>query len=155
MANVIGIQPGDPAPEFALTDETGNRIQLKDYLGKWVVLYFYPKDDTPGCTVEACSFRDNYEVFKDAGAEVIGVSADDTASHEKFAHKYQLPFKLVSDTDGDVRRQYGVKKTMGILPGRVTYIINKEGIVEHVFSSQFAAKKHVDEALKIIQQNNS
>ncbi len=154
MANLGNIQPGDMAPEFSLTDETGNQINLKDYRGKWIVLYFYPKDDTPGCTVEACSFRDNYEVFKDAGAEVIGVSSDNTASHEKFASKYKLPFKLVSDPDSDVRRQYGVKKTMGLLPGRVTYIINKDGIVEHVFSSQFAAKKHVDEALKIIQQKN-
>jgi thioredoxin-dependent peroxiredoxin len=154
MANSVGIQVGDPAPEFSLSDAEGNQIHLNDYRGKWVVLYFYPKDDTPGCTAEACSFRDSYEVFKEAGAEVIGVSSDSAASHEKFASKYQLPFKLVSDSKGQVRREYGVKSTLGILPGRVTYIINKEGTVEHVFSSQLRAKQHVEEALKVIRQSH-
>src|SRR6266850_1604776 len=123
-------------------------IRLADFRGKKaVVLYFYPKDDTPGCTAEACSFRDSYEDFQDAGAEVIGVSSDSGASHAKFAKRHELPFTLLSDAKGEVRKKYGVPATMGLLPGRVTFVIDRKGIVRHVFNSQLQATRHVQEAL--------
>jgi peroxiredoxin Q/BCP len=148
-----GIKVGDAAPEFDLTDAAGKRVRLADFRGKRnVVLYFYPKDDTPGCTKEACSFRDNYQDFTDAGAEVIGVSSDDGASHQKFTEKFKLPFTLVSDTGGAVRKRYGVPATLGLLPGRVTFVIDRDGIVRHVFNSQLQATKHVDEALAVIKR---
>ena len=141
------LKVGDPAPDFTLPDRNGRQIRLSDYRGKKpVVLYFYPKDDTPGCTKEACTFRDQYEDFKDAGAEVIGVSSDSGESHARFADKYRLPFVLLSDRDGSVRRQYGVKATLGILPGRVTFVIDEDGVVRHVFNSQLQATQHVAEA---------
>ncbi|HLY39494.1 MAG TPA: peroxiredoxin [Candidatus Binatia bacterium] len=146
-----GIAVGDRAPDFALPDRTGKTVRLSDFRGKPVVLYFYPKDDTPGCTKESCTFRDQYQDFQDAGAEVIGVSSDSSASHEKFATKYRLPFVLVSDTGGAVRKQYGVPATLGLLPGRVTYVIDRDGTVRHVFNSQFQAAQHVDEALKALR----
>ena len=148
-----GIKVGDAAPEFDLTDAAGKRVRLSDFRGKRnVVLYFYPKDDTPGCTKEACSFRDSYQSFTDAGAEVIGVSSDDGASHQKFAEKFHLPFTLASDTGGSVRKRYGVPATLGLLPGRVTFVIDRDGIVRHVFNSQLQATKHVDEALTVIKK---
>jgi peroxiredoxin Q/BCP len=145
---------GDAAPEFELPDASGKRVRLSEFRGKKsVVLYFYPKDDTPGCTKEACSFRDQYEAFKDAGAEVIGVSSDSEASHQKFATKYKLPFTLVADTGGGVRKRYGVPATLpGILPGRVTFVIDRDGVVRHVFNSQLQATKHVDEALGVLKR---
>jgi peroxiredoxin Q/BCP len=147
-----GIEAGQPAPDFELPDAEGKRIRLADFRGKKaVVLYFYPKDDTPGCTAEACSFRDSYEEFQDAGAEVIGVSSDGGAAHEKFATKYKLPFMLLSDRGGVVRKQYGVPATLGLLPGRVTFIIDKQGVVQRTFNSQFQATKHVSEAIEALR----
>lgn len=146
------VKVGDAAPNFTLPSQTGNMISLRDFIGKKnIVLYFYPKDNTPGCTTEACSFRDSYQVFKDAGAEVIGVSSDSAQSHQQFAAKNRLPFVLLSDEDGAVRKLYGVPATLGLLPGRVTYIIDKQGIVRHVFSAQFTPEKHIEEALKTLQ----
>lgn len=145
------LQVGDEAPDFDLVSHSGEKIRLSDFRDrKVVVLYFYPKDNSPGCTAEACAFRDSYEVFKDAGAEVIGVSPDSIESHRKFAGKYELPFDLLSDTDGRLRGLYGVQKSLG-MPGRVTFIIDKKGIVQHIFSSQMKAKRHVEEALKILR----
>lgn len=142
------VQVGDQAPDFTLSTQDGSTVSLKDYRGQQaVVLYFYPKDNTPGCTAEACAFRDSYEVFKQAGAEVLGVSSDSVDAHQKFAAKYRLPFILLSDKDGAVRKLYGAVSVFGLLPGRITYVIDKEGIVRHVFSSQLAAEKHIDEAL--------
>ena len=147
------VQIGDTAPDFTLPSQSGEPVSLKDFIGKKsVVLYFYPKDDTPGCTAEACAFRDSYEVFRDAGAEVIGVSDDSSASHEKFATKYRLPFTLLSDTGKQLRKLYGVPSTLGLLPGRVTYIIDKNGIVRHIFNSQFNFKGHIEEALKTLRE---
>ena len=147
------VDVGQSAPDFELTDAQGKRVRLADFRGKRaVVLYFYPKDDTPGCTKEACSFRDSYESFKEAGAEVIGVSSDSEASHGKFASKYKLPFTLLADKSGAVRKQYGVPATLGLLPGRVTFVIDREGIVRHVFNSQLQATRHVDEALSVLQR---
>ena len=117
-----------------------------------VVLYFYPKDDTPGCTVEACGFRDAYEDFKDAGAEVVGISSDSADAHKAFASKHSLPFTLVADAGGKVRKAYGVKATLGLLPGRVTYVIDPKGVVRHVFDSQLNPTKHVREALEVIKR---
>ena len=147
------IQVGDPAPDFTLpTQKTGEAFRLHDMLGKsTIVLYFYPKDNTKGCTDEACSFRDNYEVFKKAGAEVIGVSSDSEESHQDFATKNKLPFVLVSDKKGALRKQYGVPSTLGVLPGRVTYVIDKQGVVRHIFNDMFNAQKHITEALQVVQ----
>jgi thioredoxin-dependent peroxiredoxin len=146
------VQMGGPAPGFILPAHTGQLVNLASFLGKKnIVLYFYPKDNTPGCTAEACAFRDSYEVFQDAGAEVIGISSDSEESHNKFAKQHHLPFILLSDKGGQVRKRYGVSSTFGLLPGRVTYIIDKQGVVRHIFSSQFAPLKHVAEALKVLQ----
>lgn len=111
------------------------------------MVYFYPKDETAGCTAEACRFRDDFGKFSDAGAVVIGISDDSTESHERFASRHRLPFQLLSDTGGAVRKLYGVKKTLGVIPGRVTFVIDREGVVRHVFSSQMDAERHVAEAL--------
>src|SRR6266487_229666 len=145
------VQVGDSAPDFTLLTQTGAPVSLGDFLGKkHIVLYFYPKDNTSLCTEEACAFRDTYKVFKDAGAEVIGVSSDSVESHRQFAKEHQLPFSLMSDADGMVRKRYGVPTAFG-LPGRVTYIIDRQGTVRHIFFSQFTSKRHVDEALETLQ----
>ncbi|MGD0478448.1 MAG: peroxiredoxin [Nitrososphaerales archaeon] len=145
------LKVGDAAPDFALPSQTGEIVNLKDLVGKKeIVLYFYPKDYTSGCTAEACAFRDSYEVFKERGAEVVGVSSDSIDSHKGFASKNNLPFILLSDEDGKVRKLYGASSTFGLLPGRVTYIIDRKGIVRHIFSSQLDPKKHIDEALETL-----
>ena len=148
-----GIRVGDQAPDFTLPDRTGKMVRLSEFRGhKPVVLYFYPKDDTPGCTKESCAFRDSYEAFQEAGAEVIGVSSDSTESHGRFAEKYRLPFTLLSDRGGQVRRSYAVPATLGLLPGRVTYVIDREGKVRHVFNSQFQPTQHTAEALEALHR---
>jgi thioredoxin-dependent peroxiredoxin len=116
-----------------------------------VVLYFYPKDETPGCTKEACAFRDSYEVFAEAGAEVIGVSSDSVDKHAAFAGHHELPFTLLSDEGGQVRKSYGVPSTLGILPGRVTYVIDRTGTVRHVFNSMTNIGRHVNDALDVVK----
>jgi len=128
-------------------------VDLRDYIGrKPVVLYFYPKDNTTVCTKEACAFRDNLDEFaKIDNAEVIGISSDSVDSHNRFSAEHNLPFKLLSDEEGKVRELYGVPKTLGLLPGRVTYVIDREGTVRHVFSSQLDYKKHVQEALRSLK----
>ncbi|EYF03524.1 peroxiredoxin [Chondromyces apiculatus] len=144
---------GDRAPEFSLQSQKQETVKLSDFLGKkTLVVFFYPKDDTPGCTAESCSFRDSHDDFTEAGAEVIGISGDSAESHGQFAKKYGLPMTLLSDPGGQTAKSYGVKSTLGILPGRVTFVIDKEGIVRHVFSSQLQATKHVSEALAIVKQ---
>jgi peroxiredoxin Q/BCP len=154
MAN-SPVKIGDRAPDFSLQNQRGETVKLSDFQGqKCVVLYFYPKDDTPGCTAESCAFRDSYEVFTDAGAEVIGISGDSVDSHLRFASKYNLPFTLLSDKDNQVRKLFGVPATLFILPGRVTYVIDKEGIVRHIFDSQLDFKAHIDEALKTLKTLN-
>ncbi len=145
------VQVGDLAPDFTLPDQSGTPVDLRDFLGKTaIVLYFYPKDNTGICTEEACAFRDNYQVFKDARAEVIGVSSDAVESHQQFAKKHQLPFILLSDMGSVIRKRYGVPTAFG-LPGRVTYVIDREGFVRHIFFSQHTSQRHVDEALKALQ----
>ena len=148
------LRVGDQAPDFTLpTQKTGESFHLHNILGKSaIVLFFYPKDNTAGCTAEACSFRDSYEVFKQAGAEVIGVSSDSEESHRDFAAKNHLPFLLLSDKNGELRKLYGVPSTLGILPGRVTYVIDKDGIVRQIFSDMINTAKHINEALKVVQE---
>jgi len=149
------LQVGDIAPDFALPRENGDMVCLSDFRGRSeVVLYFYPKDNSPVCSAEACSFRDSYEVFREAGALVIGISADSSQSHQRFAARLRLPFALVSDTDGMVRRRYGVSKTLGIVPGRATYLIDRQGVIRHIFSAQFQPAKHVSEALAVLKKLN-
>jgi peroxiredoxin Q/BCP len=147
------MQVGDKAPDFELAASGGKTVRLSDFNDKkTVVLYFYPKDETPGCTAEACKFRDDYEDFTAAGAEVIGVSDDSVASHESFAAKHRLPFLLVSDVGGKVRQQWGVKATFGIIKGRVTFVIDRDGIVRHRFDSQIRVGRHVDDALELVKK---
>ncbi|MGJ5673379.1 MAG: peroxiredoxin [Nostochopsis sp.] len=146
------VKVGDTAPDFTLPSQSGSLVSINNYRDqKCVVLYFYPKDDTPGCTAESCAFRDQYEVFKNAGAEVIGISGDSPESHQRFANKHQLPFTLLSDTNNEIRKLYGVPATLGLLPGRVTYVIDQNGVVRQIFNSQLNIKGHVEEALKTLQ----
>ncbi|WP_299411083.1 peroxiredoxin [Acaryochloris sp. IP29b_bin.148] len=148
----MAINVGDPVPDVSLKTQAGETVNLQSLLGqKILVLYFYPKDDTPGCTKEACGFRDSYTVFQDAGAEVIGISSDSPTSHQQFVNKYQLPFILLSDERNQARKAFGVPSTLGLLPGRVTYVIDTNGIVRHLFNSQLNFQGHIDESLKIVQ----
>jgi peroxiredoxin Q/BCP len=151
--NVASIDVGDRAPDFTLPSQTRAQVSLSEFRGKQaVVLFFYPKDGTAICTKEACSFRDAYEDFVQAGAVVMGVSSDAVESHEGFARRQRLPFVLLSDTDGALRKAFGVPRSLGLLPGRITYVIDKDGVVRHVFSSQFSAERHVLEALAVVRQ---
>ena len=147
-----GVKAGERAPEFTLPDADGKPVRLADFRGRPLVLYFYPQDETPGCTKEACSFRDQFEDFRDAGAAVVGVSSDSSESHRKFAARHRLPFTLLADTDGRVREQYRIPKTLGLLPGRVTFVIDADGVVRHQFNSQLAATRHVAEALRVVRE---
>ena len=146
------LKVGDRAPDFTLSAASGAQVSLSDLLGKrTVVLFFYPKDDTPGCTAEACSFRDSYDSFVEAGAEVVGISSDSLASHDSFAQKHRLPMTLLSDADGRVRALYDVRPTLGLFPGRATFVIDKDGVIRHVFVSQLRARTHVERALAMVK----
>ena len=150
---MAGIKVGDRAPDFTLPSQSGEPVRLSDRLGeRVVVLYFYPKDDTPGCTAEACAFRDSHEVFAEAGAEVIGVSSDSAGRHAAFADRHNLPFTLLSDQGGRVRKSYGVPALLGLIPGRVTYVIDREGEVRHVFNSMTNIGQHVGDALEAVRR---
>ncbi len=145
---------GDKAPDFTLPLSTGGDFHLADALGKNnIVIFFYPKDQSPICTAEACSFRDAYDQFKQQGAEVVGISSDAAESHKLFAAKHHLPFIMVSDEKQKVRSLYHVPKTGGMVPGRVTYVIDKEGTIKLIFNSQLNASKHVEEALRVLKQS--
>ena len=151
MAQGIGV--GDKAPDFTLPSQSGEQVRLQDRLGQGVVvLYFYPKDETSGCTREACAFRDSHEVFTDAGAEVIGVSSDSVDKHAAFAAHHKLPFTLLSDKGGKVRKAYEVPSTLGFIPGRVTYVIDRDGTVRHVFNSMTNIDRHVKDALEVVRR---
>lgn len=147
------LQVGDRAPEFQLKNQDNKLIHLSDFKGKkHIVLYFYPKDETPGCTIEACSFRDNYEIFLENDAEVIGISNDSVKSHKGFQLKRNLPFLLLSDPKGAVRKLYKVSKTfMGLILGRETFLIDKEGIIQYHFSSQLQIHKHINNTLRVLK----
>ncbi len=145
---------GSSIPAFTLPDQNGNLFDINSVLGKKnLVIYFYPKDDSPGCTAQACSFQDQFEVFKEADAVIIGISGQSVKSHKEFALKHRLSFTLLSDEGNKVRKQFGVPTNLlGLLPGRVTYIADKTGKVIYVFNSQIQATKHVDEALRILKE---
>jgi len=145
---------GSHVPQFTLADQNGNLFSIDSVIGKKnLVIYFYPADDTPGCTKEACYFRDEIEVFNQADAMIIGISGQSVESHKKFAEKYHLTFTLLSDEGDKVRKLFGVPENFfGMLPGRVTYIVDKTGTVVYIFNSQTQAKKHVDEALRILKE---
>ncbi|MBI3863921.1 MAG: peroxiredoxin [Planctomycetia bacterium] len=146
------IQVGDPAPEFTVTASDGQRVSLADFRGKQaVVVFFYPRDNTSVCTAEACAFRDAYEDFVEAGAAVIGVSSSSDQSHRAFSASHRLPYLLVSDADGALRKLFGVPDAFFVIPRRVTFVIDRDGIVRHVFSALFQGKEHVDEALKTVR----
>ena len=145
---IAQLKVGEKAPVFTLTDKNGEVFNLADLLGKKnLVIYFYPKDETPGCTAEACSFRDSYEEFLKYGCEVIGISNDSPESHISFSENHNLPFILLTDEDHKVQELYTVPKTAGFIPGRVTFLVDKNGIIQMVFNSQSKATQHVTEAL--------
>jgi peroxiredoxin Q/BCP len=143
----------DAAPHATFLRADGSSVSLQELIGQHtVVLYFYPKDDTAGCTAEACSFRDAYEDFKAAGADVIGVSADDGASHEAFKSRHRLPFTLLTDPGGAAAKAFGVKRTFGLIAGRVTFVIDRAGVIQHRFDSLVRVRKHVEEALEVVKR---
>jgi peroxiredoxin Q/BCP len=146
------IEVGQPAPRFEAVAANGEKVRLADYLGqRSVVLFFYPMDGTPTCTREACAFRDSYEDFVEAGAVVIGVSGDSDARHQRFAESNRLPFVLVSDRDGMLRNAFGVSNTLGLIPKRVTFVIDSEGVVRMAFSAVWIADEHVERALEVVR----
>ncbi len=146
---------GDLAPDFTLACSSGGTVTLSDLTRsqhRTVVVFFYPKDETAGCTAEACSFRDVFAEFATAGAEVVGISSDSTESHRRFAEKHNLPMKLLADPDAAVRRAYGVRSTLGIIPGRETFVVDRDGVVRHKFASQLRVGRHVQQALAVVQE---
>ncbi|WP_260607565.1 peroxiredoxin [Chitinophaga polysaccharea] len=146
------LKTGDKIPSFSLQDQTGKTFDINTVLGKQpLVIYFYPKDETSVCTKEACSFRDSYQDFQKYGAKVIGISADNVASHRSFATHHNLPFTLLSDPKNEVRKLFGVPKTF-MIPGRVTYIVDKNGVIVHEFNSLRDGEKHVTESLAALQR---
>ena len=153
-SNLDKIKIGSSIPSFTLSDQNGDIFDINSVIGKKnLVIYFYPKDDSPGCTAQACSFRDQFEVFGEADAAIIGISGQSVASHKEFAEKHRLSFTLLSDEGDKLRKQFGVPTNLlGILPGRVTYIADKSGKVIYIFNSQMQATRHVDEALRILKE---
>ncbi len=149
MANPL--KEGDKIPFFSLRDQNGDLMDIKELIGrKNLVIYFYPKDGSPGCTRQACNFRDQSSAFDEADAKVIGISGQSVESHKRFAEAHNLTFPLLSDEDNKVRKMFGVPSDLfGILPGRVTYVVNKEGRIIYIYSSQTQVERHVDEALKV------
>ena len=148
----MSLKIGDKLPSFSAKDTNGNIFNSLDYIGKQpLVIYFYPKDDTPGCTAQACSFRDNYQEFKDLGAEVVGISSDTVTSHLKFKSKFNLPFILLSDNDKKLRKLFGVQNNLFIIPGRETFVMDKNGIILMIFNSM-SAEIHIEKALKTLKE---
>jgi len=147
------LKPGDDAPNFSLPDNQGRQVSLSEFKGKWVVLYFYPKDDTPGCTTEACHFRDDFKLLENLGAQVIGMSIDDSFSHKKFAEKYNLPFPLLSDASGEVASLYGALNNFLVikLAKRYTYLINPHGKIAKIYLS-VDTSKHSQEIIEDLKK---
>lgn len=145
------LQVGSAAPDVTLLNERSEAFALSALFDRPLVLYFYPKDETPGCTAEACAFRDAYESFTQAGARVLGVSSDSAQTHARFRSRHTLPFDLASDPKGAAAAAFGVPKTFGVLPGRVTFVIDTSGVIRYAFNSQFRAARHVEEALRALQ----
>jgi len=152
--NMKKIEVGDPIPSITLKNENGVEVNINN-IKKPLIIYFYPKDETPGCIKEACKFRDEFQSFVDLGVQVFGISGDSSASHKKFKEKYHLPFTLLADSNNEVRKEFGVPKSLLFLPGRVTYIVNEKGIVTYMFNSQFGAEKHIENALEFLRKNKT
>jgi peroxiredoxin Q/BCP len=149
---VTRLATGDLAPDFVATTAAGHTVRLADFRGhKAVVLFFYPRNNTFFCTAQACAFRDAYHDFVDAGAEVIGISGNTLAGHQQFAEQRQLPYTLVSDHDGKLRKLFGVPRSLLFIPGRVTYVIDREGVIRYTFNSQFNATGHIKRALEVVR----
>jgi len=148
----MGLAVGDRAPQVVALDQQGVERRSDQLEGRWLVLFFYPKDDTPGCTAEACAFRDGYGDLQALGAEVWGVSGDDGASHQRFASRHQLPFPLLVDRGNALRRAFGVPAVLGLLPGRVTYLIDPAGVIRHVFNNLLDGAAHQREALSVLRR---
>lgn len=148
------IELEDKIPVFTLKDQNDNDFSIESLIGKKpMVIFFYPKDFTPGCVKEVCAFRDQYQDFQDYGVEVIGISSDGLESHQKFVEKHNLPFTLLSDPKGKIRKLFGVPSSLlGLLPGRMTFVIDKNGIVKMRFNNQFGAEKHIEESLKVLKE---
>jgi peroxiredoxin Q/BCP len=147
------IEVGDSIPDVELTAPDGRTVNLRDLVdGQALVIAFYPKDFTPVCHLETRRFRDAYEEFAELGAEVIGISSDPPESHRKFSDKNDIPYTLYTDPEGSVREAFGVPRTLGIIPGRVTYVVDSEGVVRHLYSAQLAAGKHVKESLEALRE---
>lgn len=145
------LQLGDRAPDTTFEGPDGSLVPMQSLIGsRALVLYFYPKDFTAGCTAESCAFRDAYEDFLAAGADVVGVSNDPPESHDRFRQRYRLPFRLLSDPGGKARAAFGVTKTLGLIEGRVTFVFDRQGVLRHRFSSQLQTQAHVSEALKVV-----
>ncbi len=149
--HIVKLKIGDKIPSFSLKDQNGN-IRTTDKLNKPLVLFFYPKDDTPGCTIEACGFRDKYDLFKILGAEVWGISNGNSQSHFKFATKNKLQYPLLCDLNNILRKKFGVPKTLGFIEGRVTYIINNQGIITHIFEDLLNGPAHIKEAIRALKK---
>jgi thioredoxin-dependent peroxiredoxin len=144
---------GEEAPHFSLSDQSGQIVSLLDFRGKKnVVIFFYPKDNTPGCTSQSCSFRDNYEGFNSFNTQVIGISDDSVKSHQKFSTENRLPYPVLSDEGGEIRKRFGLKSFLGIFPPRVSFVIDQNGIIQHIFSSQVQIARHIDETLQAVQR---
>jgi thioredoxin-dependent peroxiredoxin len=146
------LRAGDKAPDFTLTSATGETVKLSDFLGRTeLVLFFYPKDNSLVCSAEACGFRDQFQDFSEAGATLIGISSDSSDSHRRFAERLKLPFILLSDPGGSVRNRYRVPRTLGVIPGRTTFLIDRNGVIQQIFSSQFQPALHVSVALAALR----
>lgn len=146
------LKEGDRIPSFSLPNQDDELTNIDQFIGQPLIIYFYPKNDTPGCINEACQFRDQFEVFEDHGASIVGISGDSPKSHKRFAARYNLNFTLLSDQKREAEKMFGVPRTVfGLLPGRVTFVIDPEGIVRHTFSAQFNPKQHIDEALRVLE----
>ena len=148
----MALRAGDRLPSFNLLDQDGEQRSSDDLAGRPLVLFFYPKDDTPGCTIEACSFRDNHSALMELGAVVWGVSADDAISHRRFANRHSLTYPLLCDTNNALRKRLGVPRAMGLLPGRVTYVVDGDGIIRHIIENLLDGPAHVRESLRMVRR---
>lgn len=149
---LLALSVGDTAPDFALPDQDGHEVRLSTLTAKGpVVVFFYPKDGTPGCTKEACAFRDAYDTFVTAGCTVVGISGDGAEAHMDFRARHKLNFPLLTDAGGKTAKAWGVKKTLGLLPGRATFVVDGKGVVRHQFVGLLQAEKHVETALEVVR----
>ncbi len=151
----MALKVGDKIPDFTLLDQVGRKRTNKEFEGKPLVLFFYPKDDTPGCTIEACGFRDKYDLFKILGADLCGISNGTEESHLKFSKKNELQYPLLCDLNNSLREAFGVPKFLGMIDGRATYVIDSNGIIRHIFEDLINGPAHIKEALRVLKELQS